>query len=144
MRGPGGDVEARARVYGAAAIRVAEADRAAKAAAVKARYRKLLVDGPTLTIASAGHFNFTFNPSTVVSLDGAGAVYPTFKVSDAWGTLNATDGALLPTDFSKVTVAAPSKANGQHAEGPGSTLDLAPGWAIVPAARSGSFEVRKK
>jgi hypothetical protein len=141
--GTGGSAEARAPFYGAAAMRVAEEDRAAKVAATKARYRELLIDGPTLTIASAGHFNFTFNPSTVVSIGGAEAVYPTFKVSDDWGTLDATDGALLPTDFSKVTVAAPAKIAGSHIAGPGWTLDLAPGWTIAPVANSGSFVVKR-
>ncbi len=143
IKGPAVSAAARAEVYGAAAIRVAEADRAAKAAAIKARYRQLLVDGPTLTIASAGHFNFTFNPSTVVALQDIGAVYPTFHVSDAWGTLDVKDGALLPTDFSKVTVAAPKQTSGSHIEGPGWTLGLAAGWRIAPSARPGSFAVQK-
>jgi hypothetical protein len=140
--GAGSAAEARSAYYGAAAIRVAEADRAAKAEAMKARYRNLLVDGPTLMIASAGHFNFTFNPSAVVSIE-AGAVYPTFKASDAWGTLNVTDGALLPMDFSKVTIPAPTKIVGSHIDGPGWTLDLAHGWTIGPAAKFGSFVLRK-
>jgi hypothetical protein len=62
------DAEVRADIYGAAAIRIAEADRARKADAGKARYRALLVDGPTLLLPRAGKFAFSFNPSTLISL----------------------------------------------------------------------------
>jgi hypothetical protein len=49
--------------------------------------------------------------------------------------LNASDGALLPTDFHEVTVAASTKIDGTRAEGHGWTLDLAPGWVIVLQTR---------
>jgi len=135
--------EASASAYGISAIRVAENDRAAKAEATKARYRKLLVDGPTLTLPASGSLQLTFNPSSVVSLEGIGAVYPTFHASSTWGTLDVIDGALLPTDFSRVTVAAPKTTTGTHLEGPGWTLDLTPGWRIVPSPKPGSFTVQK-
>jgi hypothetical protein len=137
-------VDARAAYYGAAAIKVAEADRAAKEEAEKARYRALLVDGPTLTLPGSGqHFHFTFNPSTLVALGDAGAVYPTFHAGAAWGTLEVTGGVLIPTDFSRATVAAPKDIKGPHLEGPGWTLDLAPGWSVAPAEKAGSYTLKK-
>ena len=136
--------EARALSYGKSAIQIAETDRAATAEAVKARYRDLLVEGPTLTLDSAGRFSFSFNPSALISLGNAGTVYPTFHVADAWGTLDVTDGVLVPTDFSRATVAAPSDINGPHLQGPGWTLDLSPGWQVVPSSRLGSYTVRKQ
>ena len=57
--------EDRASVYGASEIRMMEADRAAKGEAEKARYKALLVTGPTLTTPQPG--NFSFNPSTLIS-----------------------------------------------------------------------------
>lgn len=137
-------VEARAAVYGAAALRLSEADRAAKAEAEKARWRALLVDGPTLILPAAGEFSFSFNPSTLISLGEAGTVYPTFHVVSGWGALDVKEGALVPTDFSRVTVAAPKDPGGPHIEGPGWTLDLAPGWSLVPGAKPGSYAVRKR
>jgi hypothetical protein len=134
--------EARANLYGAAMLRVAEADRAQKEAAEKARYRAALVDGPTLALPG-GHYRFSFNPSTLVSLGDAGTVYPTFHLEADWGTLDVKDGVLVPTDFSGATVAAPKDTNGPHVEGPGWTLDLAPGWSVVPAAKPGSYTVKK-
>jgi hypothetical protein len=136
--------EARALSYGKSAIQMAETERAATVEAVKARYRDLLVEGPTLTLDSAGRFSFSFNPSALISLGNAGTVYPTFHVTDAWGTLDVTDGVLVPTDFSRATVAAPSDINGPHLQGPGWTLDLSPGWQLVPSSKLGSYTVRKQ
>lgn len=60
--------EEKAPIYGQTAIRMAEADRAAKLEAEKARYRALLLNGPTLTLPGAQNFHFSFNPSTLISL----------------------------------------------------------------------------
>jgi hypothetical protein len=137
-----GDVRAedRAPLYGASEIRAMEEDRAAKAEAGKARYRALLVTGPTLTTPPPG--NFSFNPSTLISLGDGYSIYPTFHAVAKWGTLDVKDGVRIPTDFSKTTLAAPTKTSGQHLEGPGWTIDLAPGWSITPGAAAGSFALK--
>ncbi|HEY6618007.1 MAG TPA: hypothetical protein VIY68_00530 [Steroidobacteraceae bacterium] len=136
--------EVRAPVYGAAAIRSAEMERARKAEAVKARYRARLVEGPTLLLPGGKKFAFSFNPSALVSLGDANTVYPTFHATAEWGTLDVTDGVLVPTDFSQATVAAPKDTQGPHLEGPGWTLELKAGWSVVPGARAGSYTVAKK
>ena len=136
--------EARASRYGAAAIRVAEAQRAEKAAAAKARYRARLIEGPTLLLPGGHKFAFSFNPSTLVSLGDANTVYPTFHATAEWGTLDVTDGVLVPTDFSRAAVAAPKDTTGPHLQGPGWTLELAAGWSVVPGARAGDYTVAKK
>jgi hypothetical protein len=136
--------EQRAAAYGVTAIRAAEAARAAKLEAEKTRYRALLVDGPTLTLPKAQNFHFSFNPSTLISLGDAGTVYPTFHASDAWGTLDVKEGVLVPSDFSRAVVAAPSSITGRHLQGPGWSLDLADGWHVVPASRAGSYTVQKQ
>jgi hypothetical protein len=130
----------RAAIYGASEIRTAEAERAARMETERARYRALLVDGPTLQLPAPG--NFSFNPSTLISLGDAGSVYPTFHAESAWGTLDVKDGVLVPTDFSRAIVAAPKETSGTHIQGPGWTLDLAPGWSLAPAAKAGSFVLK--
>jgi hypothetical protein len=136
--------EARAAFYGAVAIRIAEAERAQKAEVAKARYRARLVEGPTLLLPGGRKFAFSFNPSTLVSLGDANTVYPTFHATAEWGTLDVTDGVLVPTDFSRATVAAPKDTQGPHLEGPGWTLELAAGWSVVPGAKAGSYTIAKK
>jgi hypothetical protein len=129
--------------YGASAIRVAELERAQRAEAAKSRFRSRLIDGPTLVLPGGKKFAFSFNPSALVSLGDANTVYPTFHASAEWGTLDVSDGVLVPTDFSSATVAAPRDPQGSHLQGPGWTLDLAPGWKVVPGAKSGSYTVSK-
>jgi hypothetical protein len=136
--------DARASLYGAGAIRMAEAARAQKMEATKARYRARLVEGTTLTLPGGHHFAFSFNPSALVSLGDGNTVYPTFHATAEWGTLDVTDGVLVPTDFSRATVAAPKDIEGPHLEGPGWTLDLAAGWSLVPGARAGTYTVTPK
>ena len=132
--------EDRASHYGASEIRLMEADRAAKGEAEKARYRALLVSGPTLTTPSPG--NFSFNPSTLVSLGDGYTVYPTFHAVAKWGTLDVKDGVRIPIDFSSTTLAAPKETNGPHLAGPGWIIDLAPGWFVVAGPKAGSFTLK--
>jgi hypothetical protein len=133
----------RAALYGESAIRLSENERAARMEAEKARYRALLVEGPTLHIRTAGHFRFTFNPSAMVSLGQEGVVSPTFHGTDDWGTLDVREGVLLASDYGSATLAAPADTAGTHIQGQGWTLDLAPGWHVVPGASPGSFTLHK-
>jgi hypothetical protein len=135
---------ARAGFYGAAGIRIAEQDRAQKTEAAKARYRSRLVTGPTLFLPGGKKFAFSFNPSALVSLGDTSTVYPTFHATAEWGTLDVTDGVLVPTDFSSATVAAPESTQGAHLEGPGWTLELAPGFKVMPGAKSGDYIVKRE
>ena len=123
---------------------MSEAARAQRTEAAKARYRARLVEGATLTLPGGRHFAFSFNPSALVSLGDGNAVYPTFHATAEWGTLDVTDGVLVPTDFSRATVAAPKDIEGPHLEGPGWTLDLSAGWSLVPGARAGTYMVAPK
>lgn len=129
--------EDRAQVYGASEIRIVEMDRAVKTEAEKVRYRALLVTGPTLTTPEPG--NFSFNPSTLISLGDGSTVYPTFHAVAKWGTLDVKDGVRVPPDFNNATVAAPRYMKGPHLEGSGWTIDLASGWYVVPGAKAGNF-----
>lgn len=132
--------EERAADYGAAEIRTMEADRTAREEAERNHYRALLVDGPTLTTPGPG--NFSFNPTTLISLGDGYTVYPTFHAIAKWGTLDVKDGVRVPTDFSSTTLAAPKNIKGPHLEGPGWTIDLAPGWSVVPGAKAGSYTLK--
>lgn len=135
----------RAKLYGEAELRLAEAGRAAEAEAVKAAFRAKLVDGPVLMLPNLGtHFRVSFDPRELVPLGDAGTVYPTITVSDEWGSLVAKEGLLMSPDWQKVFVTAPADPKGSHLTGPGWTLDLAPGWKLVPGAKPGSFTAGKE
>ena len=81
-----------------------------------------------------------FNPANLVALEPHGTVYPNIRIVDAWGVLTVTTGgALMSSDFSKVTVSAPEHNDGSAIRGDGWTLELKAGWKVTPAERSGSF-----
>jgi hypothetical protein len=71
-----------------------------------ARFTRMLVRGPTLTLPLR-QFSISFNPQQVYSLPGAGSVYQTLKITDAWGVLTVEypGMALIPSQFKSVTVA---------------------------------------
>ena len=138
------DAVARARLYGEADLRRVETEHAAQADAEKAAYRAKLVDGPVLLLPNLGsHFNVSFDPRELVPLGTAGTVYPTMQVSDEWGAIKASDGVLMTPDWQKVFVTAPRDHSGSTLNGEGWTLELAPGWKLVPGDKPGSFRVAK-
>ncbi len=143
VKGSPADAKSRSLIYGITAINTAESDRAAKIETTKNHYRKLLVEGPTLKFPGSEDMRYTFNPSNLISLDGIGAVYPTFHVTGPWGTLVVTDGALRPKNQNQVIVAAPKNTKGAHLEGQGWKLDLAKGWKVIPSEDSKNFTVVK-
>jgi hypothetical protein len=80
-----------------------------------------------------------FDPRNLQPLESAGTVYPNMRITDDWGILVAAKGALMKTDWSAVIVVAPSTSEGSSLQGDGWTLELKPGWKIVPAERKGDF-----
>jgi hypothetical protein len=142
VQAPEIDANAAARRYAGGELRKAEDARAAERAARQARFQRALVDGPVLRLAFR-HMKIEFNPSNVLVLADHGTVYPTLRVVDDWGVLAARSGALVASDFSAVTVAAPPGPPGDPRElaGPGWTLQLTPGWHVVPGARAGDLQL---
>lgn len=135
------DPGAAAGRYAGGALRQAEDARAAERAARQARYQQALVDGPVLRLAFH-HMKIAFDPRNVLVLADHGTVYPSLRVVDDWGVLEATDGALVASDFSAATVAAPAApppATARELAGPGWHLQLADHWRVVAGERAGDL-----
>jgi hypothetical protein len=135
--------------YGLAMVAAEETARAERRREVLQRNRLRYVEGPVLSVPLGPDVAYTFDPHGVESLDAAGTVYATLRVTDAWGTLEATGGALLVRDArdgpAEVRVTAPAAGAAQggagvrQLEGDGWTLRLADRWNAVPGARPGDF-----
>jgi hypothetical protein len=129
---------ARAADYGEAAIRAAEDDMAARYEAVRARYRALLVEAPVLVVPLCDYdgayvkppFSYQRYPQDQIDLK-PGTVYPTSSARGAWGKLRVGAGMRAGGSL-WVIVTVPFGTQGPHITGPGWTLDLAPGWQVVP------------
>ena len=139
----GSDVEPRAARYDGAALMASERARAAAHAKRVAAYTTQLVTGPVLQLPLK-HMKVQFNPSNLLPLGDAGTVYPTMHVSDDWGTIDVDGGALLTSDWSRLSVAVPpGGVHGGTLHGRGWTLQLAPNWQPVPGTRAGDWTVRQ-
>ncbi|HLZ73856.1 hypothetical protein [Phenylobacterium sp.] len=137
-------VAARARLYDDGKLRAVEVAREAARQQRLAGYRAGLVEGPVLDLPLA-KANRQFRPSTLVGLDDLGTVYPTLRLTDAWGVLEVTggSGALLYKGFGRATVSLKG-ADATHLKGPslvgdGWSLDLKPGWSLRPGPRPGDL-----
>jgi hypothetical protein len=138
--------ERRAARYDCTSLRAAETARESGRRERLSSYRARFVDGPVLILPLTEQVNYSFNPNNLESLDGVGTVYPTLRVTDAWGVLEVTGGALMFRDgtrVSKVHVVAPRELSAKKVEGDGWTLELKDGWALEPSARAGDYIIRK-
>jgi hypothetical protein len=132
------EAERQATLYGGVTLRAAEMERETKRQQTIALYRAKFLDGPVLTLQFR-NMHVQFDPRNLQPLEKAGTVYPTMRVSDDWGILDAKDGALMKPDWSAVIVVAPSAVTGSSLKGAGWALELKPGWKIVPGQRKGDF-----
>ena len=111
-----------------------------------AGYRARLVEGPTLLLPLTENVNYSFNPNNLVPIEGAGTVYPTLRVTDDWGILEVSNGALMAREGGKVTkvyVPAPKDSTAQQLTGDGWTLKTNSGWTITPGQRKGDFLLKR-
>jgi len=131
----------RARNYGSAELALAEDARERKRLDLEQSYRARFVEGSVLTIPLQ-KMNMQFNPGNLVPLGDRGTVYPTIRIVDVWGVLDVTEnGALLSSDFTRVSVPAPQPGRKRATEGDGWKLELTAGWSVTPDQRSGDYVV---
>jgi hypothetical protein len=128
--------------YGSAALLASETERAEQRQKVMAEDRARFVTGPVLQLPLM-QMSIQFNPQNQRPLEGVGTIYPTLRVSDLWGVLEADGGAMVQKDWSWVSVPAPAKYEGNALHGEGWTLTLKPGWKLQPGKRPGDLEVQK-
>jgi hypothetical protein len=128
----------RAVHYDGAELYAAESERESKRQARLKIYRAQFIDGPTLTIPLQ-KVGVQFDPRTLQPLDEAGIVYPEIRISDVWGILQVSKGALVRGQWAAVVVTAPSDANVTPVKGDGWALELKPGWKLTAGVREGDY-----
>ena len=132
----------RAEVYGLEEVAADETRRKEEREARLAAHRRRYLDGPVL-ILPARSPRRSFDPSRIDLLEGVGSVYGTLWLSDAWGVADAPGGGLIFDDM-RVHLAAPADVEGPTLAGDGWTLELDPGWTVVPGEREGDYRVVEK
>jgi hypothetical protein len=103
----------------------------------RAKYRARFVEGKVLVLTASG---FRMDPSSVVSLGKDGRVFQEMEISDDWGSLSATGGAMMGPRPPWIYVEAVEE-NGQLVlDNDKWTLTLNPGWHIVEHERGYTLE----
>ncbi|MBE1159053.1 hypothetical protein IGX34_01575 [Dyella sp. 7MK23] len=128
--------------YDGKALWAAETRRQQERDRLIAAYRSALISGHVLVLPLR-HPRVQFDPRNLVPIGANGTVYPTMQASDDWGHIEVQQGCLLASDWSWLTVAAPSGEEGSHISGPGWKLELAPGWHLAKGSRAGDMVVAK-
>ncbi len=135
---PARDVESAVWLYRGDDLRAAEeareAERAARAAALSARF----VDGPVIVMPRGR--NASFITAGVTPLGDVGTIYPSFRVTGPWGSVVA-DQILMSADGRRLTVPGPPQVAGAEIRGDGWTITLADGWMLAPAERAGDHAI---
>jgi hypothetical protein len=119
---PGEDPDAAAKQYGGPELKLSEVKKDAERQAVIAEFRRRFVRGPVLVIPSARSASFT--TAGMTPIPGEGTIYPTYRTTGEWGTLQGAQ-VLVSTDRSLLTVPAPESVEGTSLKGDGWTLELA-------------------
>jgi hypothetical protein len=130
----------RVKDYNGDALITAETERENAHQKRTAEYKARLVDGPVLIIPLQ-RMNVQFNPNNLQPLGDLGTVYPTIRITDLWGILTVTNGALLNSSWTMIYVPAPKNPDVRPLEGDGWALELNEGWKLESAERKGDFIV---
>lgn len=113
-----------------------EEERAAAAERERQSYLARFVTGPAIRLPQGA---FSFDPNTAVALGDHGTVYRTFGMKGPWGAFETEKGALISSDYSKVTVDYIGTAGTPEMENDFWTLRLNQGWRMV--MREGLYRI---
>ncbi|MGO0999474.1 hypothetical protein ACTOWK_00615 [Lysobacter sp. CA196] len=117
--------------YGIDAVRADEIGRDLARKRRTAEWTAKLVDRPGLRVPFVA-MNISFDPRALFPLPPHGTVYPTLRVSDQWGILEANAGALIDEAWSQARLPGPGRLRDSDGLwlGEGWTLTLNPGWTV--------------
>jgi hypothetical protein len=109
-------------------------------------YRARFFESPVLILPVTSKFQFSFDPNNLLPLDEAATVYPTLWVSDSWGVLDCSQGALLLRENGRVAeirISLPQNVDSRPLRGEGWTLELGAGWTMEPGSRKGDLKLSR-
>jgi hypothetical protein len=108
-----------------------------------AEFKKILIDQPHLQIRLE-KMNISFDPRNLIPVQGYGTVYPTMRISDIWGILTVTGGALLGKNWDTVLLSKPLLSNSEGVSGNGWSLELSKGYIVEKNASDRNYILKKK
>jgi hypothetical protein len=128
--------------YNGKAIMKEEAEREEKTKKLIAEYKLKFIQQPHFEIKFE-KMNVSFDPRNIVPLEDKGTVYPNIRVTDLWGILTVENGALMSSNWDKISISNPVKTENKKISGDGWTLELADHYAIVKDESNGNYKLIK-
>jgi len=122
--------------YRGEAIEAEESARAEEDRLWIGRMQAQYVEGPRLILPVTERGGGSFDPNQVRTIPGLGVYYGYREVTDVWGQLRASEGALIMANPNRVIVARPDAT---ALAGPGWTLTLAAGFRLNGPDASGAY-----
>jgi hypothetical protein len=129
--------------YGLAKINTDETNRDEKIKHLRAEYKSKFVEQSHLEIRLE-KISVSFDPRNIMPIEGYGTVYPTLTLSDSWGILTVSNGALLGTNWDKITVSEPILINRDKVVGNGWTIDLNNGYFVEKNSADKNYSLKKQ
>lgn len=129
--------------YNGAVIVMEETARAEKTKRLVAEYKRRFIEQPHLEIPFE-QMNVSFDPRSLVPVEDHGTVYPTIRVTDRWGLLVVENGALMSTDWAKISLTIPLEIGDKKVQGDGWILTLVDGYSVKKDEKSGNYVLLKR
>lgn len=105
---------------------------------IKQGYMDQLVNNSHLEIQFE-NMNISFDPMNLVPFYNFGTVYPNIRVTDNWGILTVTMGALINANWTKISVSQPTDISKHKMVGKGWSLEINHGYIVQFDAASKNY-----
>jgi hypothetical protein len=129
--------------YGLSKIDSEETKREERIKQLTVEYRAKFIEQPHLEIKFE-KMSVSFDPRNIMPIEGYGTVYPTLRISDNWGILTVSNGALLGKNWDKVIVSEPTIINKGKVVGNGWTIELNRGYFVEKNRSDKNYSLKKQ
>lgn len=130
-------------LYGFSEINSEETAREERIKQLTSEYKARFIEQPHLDIRLE-KMNISFDPRNIMPIEGYGTVYPSLRISDNWGILTVSDGALLGKNWDKVTVSEPTHIDTRRVVGNGWIIELNSGYTVEKNSNSQNYLLKKE
>ena len=129
--------------YNGEAIISEEKTREEKTKKLIAEYKSKFITQPHFELVFE-QMNVSFDQKNIMPIEDKGTVYPNIRVTDNWGILTVENGALMSSNWDKISVTIPLKNENKNISGDGWTLELKDGYSVTKNESTGNYKLIKK
>ncbi len=108
-----------------------------------AEYKSKFITQPHFELVFE-QMNVSFDPRNIMPIEDKGTVYPNIRVTDKWGILTVENGALMSSNWDKISVTIPLKNENKNISGDGWKLELKDGYSVTKDETTGNYKLTKK